>query len=1495
MPFNVFLSHSSADKPVVEELARRLAKEGIQAWLDKWHLIPGDPWQPGLEKALADSETCAVFVGPSGFGPWQNEEMRAAIDRRVGDSGRHFRVIPVLLPGAERAERSSLPTFLAATTWVAFRDSLDDQDAFHTLVCGIRGVEPGAGPGQALYEGQCPYRGLRFFDVDDAAFFFGREALVEWLLNELRPATSNKQVSRFLAIVGASGSGKSSLARAGLVATIKRSDLLHSSAWPVAICRPGPDPIESLAVALSEVMNIGQGVAMLSDLIGELQKNERTLHLLVRQALPGNAPGMRVVVVVDQFEEVFTLCSRDELRDAFVRNLLYAAKVAQGQTLVILGMRADFYARCAANAELAAALSDHHLLVGPMTDEELRRAIQRPALLVGCELEAGLVDLLVQDVRHQPGALPLLQHALLELWHKREGRRLTVKAYQEIGKLEGALQRRADATLKAFSEGEQELCRRTFLRLTQPGEGTEDTKRRASMQELLSLSGRASAEEAIIQKLADASLLTTEGDLTHKDAFVEVAHEALIRNWPQLRKWIDVDRAGLRTRTRLTESARDWKNSGRDPTYLYSGVRVAVAEEWAGSHPGELSIDEAEFLHCSREAQQQRETAELEAARTLAEALKERAEEAEKREQEEKVSGELRERLAREERERQERELEAAQKLARTESERADDQARAALRLRWLMVTMVVFFCAAVIAAIFAFYSAGESHRSAQQALSRQLAAQSLADADALPQRSLLLAAESVGLARGADIFHSEDAAKLLHKLLGATGGVPLVGHASAVTAVAFSDGRTIATGSADGTARLWDATHPQAAPLVLSGHTGPVTSLAFSGDGRWLATASADGTARLWDAKHPQIAPVVLAGHQGAINALAISADSRWLATASEDHTTRLWDLKAAHPSVSPVILGGHTERATHVAFSGTGRWLATASTDDHTVWLWDMADPAHAGHRMTHKVPVPEDAINAIAFSPDERRLAVTFGYIVQLWDLTAADPPAKPLLQGSHAQWILAVGFTPDGHWLATAAIDAAVKLWDLTAADPAAHPIVLSGHRAAINALAFSSTGRWLATAGDDATVRLWDLADPTHPSFVLGGHESAINALTFSPDGLRLATASNDTQARLWDIPDPSLDRVVMRGHSRIVRAVAFSPDGQRLVTGSDDETARVWNVTNPQADPLVLSGGGRVTAVSFSVDGQWLATGSNDPPSLRLWKLTATDPAVVPVILRQNAYLMNLAFSPDGRWLVTTGWDGNLRLWKMDNGTPSPEPSFSCKQQEPVRGLAFSADGSEMATGSQGYTARLWRLADKNPFSAPFVIPAGPVVGDLALSRDGGWLAMTSWEPDYKARLWQLTGAMPPHLSAVLQFKKRPRCVALSPDAHWLAAGADDETVQLLDMTDPTKAPISLLGHHGRMLVLAFSPDSQSLASLSEDHTIRLWDPARPTADPAVLHDGSGFVNMSFSPDGRWLATGSGDGTVRLWCLQVDELLRLACRTAGRNLTKDERKTFLGY
>ena len=606
--FHVFLSHNSADKPAVEELARRLKAEGMEPWLDKWHLIPGDRWQPAIEEVLAECASCAVFIGADGIGTWQDEEMRAAINRRVtasraADPKDRFRVIPVLLPGVARPERSLLPAFLVSTTWVEFRATLDEAEPFRRLVCGVRGVEPGDGPAQPVREGECPYRGLEFFDVGHARFFFGREALTEWLLTALR-RTPAGQENRFLAILGASGSGKSSLARAGLIPALKAGGLEGSADWPVVVVRPGADPLESLAVALSAVGGDKPTAGAVQALMADLRANDNALHLTTRLALRDAPPARRLLVLVDAFEEVFTLCADEAARTAFIDNLLRAAAVAGGQTVVVLTMRADFLGKCATHPALAAALSDHQALVGPMTEDELRRSIERPARRVGCEVEAGLVDVLIQDVQGQSGALPLMQYALLELWQRRDGRRLTLEAYRAIGGLRGALERRANEVLGQFSEGERELCRRIFLRLTQPGEGTEDTKRRASYRELAAVGAEAESVQAVLGRLADARLITTEGDERRPgEGSVDVAHEALIRGWPELRKWIDADRSGLRTQRRLTEAAREWESNGRDASFLYGGARLAVANEWAETHRAELHGLEAEFLSASVEAE----------------------------------------------------------------------------------------------------------------------------------------------------------------------------------------------------------------------------------------------------------------------------------------------------------------------------------------------------------------------------------------------------------------------------------------------------------------------------------------------------------------------------------------------------------------------------------------------------------------------------------------------------------------------------------------------------------------------------------------------------------------------------------------------------------------------------------------------------------------------------------------------------------------------------
>nr|VFK32737.1 MAG: TIR domain-containing protein [Candidatus Kentron sp. MB]VFK34587.1 MAG: TIR domain-containing protein [Candidatus Kentron sp. MB]VFK76870.1 MAG: TIR domain-containing protein [Candidatus Kentron sp. MB] len=501
--FHTFLSHNSADKPAVEELARWLQRDGIQCWLDTWHLIPGALWQPAIEEALDVCDSCCVFVGPGGIGPWQNEEMRAAIARRVQEGYGKFRVIPVVLPGGKREPRSRLPTFLAATTWVQFRDSLAEKEGFHRLKSGIRGIAPGPGPGQALFEGECPYRGLQAFQPEHAAFFFGREARVDWVLEKLRAGFGSLDETRFLAVIGASGSGKSSFVRAGLIPAIQQGRLQGSDQWPIILCRPGYNPLEELATALYGNQTIRDamegGVGKLMD---RFLVEERELHLTTKTRLHGHPESRRAVIVIDQFEEVFTLCQMEERRRRFFDNLLYASTIPGGKTVVILTLRADFYAKCSAYPDLALALSENQELVPPMTPEELRRAIQEPAYLSGCELESGLIEVLLREMKDQPGALPLLEHALHELWQRRKGRRLTVAAYHEIGELRGALEQQADKLFDALSDAEQDACRRIFLRLVQPGEGSEDTKRRAWRHEL----GDTAIVDSVIQKMADARL-----------------------------------------------------------------------------------------------------------------------------------------------------------------------------------------------------------------------------------------------------------------------------------------------------------------------------------------------------------------------------------------------------------------------------------------------------------------------------------------------------------------------------------------------------------------------------------------------------------------------------------------------------------------------------------------------------------------------------------------------------------------------------------------------------------------------------------------------------------------------------------------------------------------------------------------------------------------------------------------------------------------------------
>ncbi|ETX05926.1 MAG: hypothetical protein ETSY2_20165 [Candidatus Entotheonella gemina] len=1103
-----------------------------------------------------------------------------------------------------------------------------------------------------LRTGICPYRGLETFQIEHADFFYGREAITDWLLSKLRPVPGTVEAQRFLAIIGPSGSGKSSVAHAGLLAALQQGSLPQSDQWIFVLSRPLSNPLERLALALAADPIIREHLPVLGDVINMLRTEPATLHRIAGLALHGALHKRRLMILVDQFEELFTLCQDDLLRVAFIENLLHAASAPGGQTIVIVTMRADFYARCAVYPPLAVALSEQQVLVGPMAPAELRRAIEEPARLSGCTFESGLVDMLMEDVRHQAGALPLLQDVLQALWERRDGQYLTQTAYAAIRGVSGALEQRANQLYERFERAEQELCRRIFLRLTQPGEGTEDTKRRVSIDELRMLEGGGADVERVIRQLADTRLVTTGSSGRHDDrGFVEVAHEALLQRWTKLRTWLDGDREGLRIQRRLTQAALEWDYHGQDDAYLYRGARLIEAEDYVSTHDDGLTPLERRFLQASQT---------------------------------------LRDREAAEATERQ-------QRLRR----RAVIATSAGTLAMLLALISVLFLVQRQHAYQLAEEKRLEAERQTHILTIERIIAQGRVELTSHPLLSVLLASEAVKRAQHHNLRLAE-AETFLWEALTHVGGYGLGDHGSPVWSVAISsDSRMAASGSRDGNVRLWalEAANPSATVQVLSGHAAAVWTVAMSADGRWLVSGSADRSVRLWDLSSTDViaSSRVLKGHTSAVQTIAISPDSRWLVSGSADAQLRLWDLRAsdplstsrtlsghtsavltvaispdsrmaasgsrdgnvrlwalgaANPSATVQVLSGHAAAVWTVAMSADGRWLVSGSRD-RTVRLWDVTAPHPAMTSLS--LQGHSTAVHSLAMSADGRwLLSGSRDHTIRLWDLTAPNTAAAARIIEDHTSAFSAVALSPEGRLAVSGGRDGNLHLWDLTRPNRTSATHILPGHTAAVEALAVSSDGRWLVSGSRDRTIRLWDLTAPdiTTSARVLSGHKGAVWDVTMSADDRWLISGSADHSVRLWDLTaaDPAESPRILRGHTSAVLTVAISSDGRWLVSGSRDRTIRLWDLTAPDitTSARVLSGHkGAVWDVTMSADDRWLISGSADH-SVRLWDLTTADPAESPRILRGHiSAVLAVIANPDNQRLITGGEDGMLYLWPL--------------------------------------------------------------------------------------------------------------------------------------------------------------------------------------------------------------------------------------------------------
>ena len=827
----------------------------------------------------------------------------------------------------------------------------------------------------------CPYRGLEFFDVAHADFFFGREQLVSQLLAKLRPAPG--YTNRFLAIIGPSGSGKSSLARAGVIAALQQDELQGSANWPVVICRPGNDPLRNLAVALNNAPGFGQDLSATRQMIDEFRENPKLLDLAVQMACPTDDPDWRLVLLVDQFEEIFTLCQDEAERRSFLENLLYAATVTDGKMVLLLTMRADFYGKCAAYPTLAKTVSNHQALVGPMTAVELRRAIEKPAHQTGCTFEPGLVTMLIYDVEDQSGGLPLLQYALMEMWTLQERRRLTRAAYESIGRVGGALEQRGEMVFATFNEPEQEICRRIFLRLTQPGEGTEDTKRQASLNELLPAGGDFSVIEHVIQRLAgdEARLITTKlNEEADGQQVIEVAHEALIRNWSRLQNWLEENREDRHIQRRLAQAAKEWVQHDLDDSYLYRGARLTAVEQWSQIHADHLNALEKTFLEISLD-EREREAAEQEAFR--------------------------------------QRELEQTQALAQSISQRLQEQVQATKRLRWLVAALTVVFFVAVGAAILAL----NRQQIAKQREVEAQAAQQVAEAETQARATAQAQAEQkqIEAETQARIASSRALASAAISSLATDPELSLLLALEAVSTTYSVDGGV--TSEAEQT--LHRALQTSRVRRTLAGHTDWVVNVTYSPDGTRLATAGLDNSAGVWTTESNQMILNVI--HDNWIWDAAFSPDGNRLATASEDKTAKVWGIPSGSNTEldsdqARLTLTGHTQAVLSVAFRPDGLRLATASRD-RTVKLWDAATGEELLTFEGHT-----GSVEKVVFSPDGARLATASrDKTARLWD--AATGETLLTLTG-HTDWVWSVAFNPEGTRLVTTSQDETVKIWMLS---------------------------------------------------------------------------------------------------------------------------------------------------------------------------------------------------------------------------------------------------------------------------------------------------------------------------------------------------------------------------------------------------------------------------------------------------------------------------------
>jgi WD40 repeat protein len=1302
----LFISHSSADAEIAQSFAARLGQRGYQGlFLDfdpERGIPPGRKWEEELYSQLRRADALVFLASPQSVGSiWCAVEVGLA--RSAGKP-----VFPVTVSETARLK------LLADAQWL---DLTRDGDAvFDRLIAGLSqaGVDPSNS--FAWDVRRSPYPGLLAFAPEDAAVFFGREREIDRVMSMLHP-TVEREPGRFVAVIGPSGSGKSSLVNAGVLPRLARL----GKEWTVLPRMvPGTRPIANLARSLRAAFEAAGENRSHAEVTEILDRGPDGLVSLVH-GLSDLTECQTVLLVLDQSEELITRAGTDE-RKAFFE-LLNGSLHAKSPLWVLATMRSEFLSGTSGDHKLA-ELIDDPVVIEPLSRPRLPEVIERPAQRGGIQFDPGLVQRMIEDTVGGD-ALPLLAFTLFQLYeHSPRIGPVTAADYDAVGGVIGALRGRADLVLEELTrDHDHDLVLATLMKLATIERGREPTGRRVRRETLND------AENQIMDAFVAARLLKGEGD--GPDATVEVAHEALLRQWAPLHDLLESSRQSIEMRAEMERAAQDWERAARDDAYLLRGTRLLAAAEWVDDPASDVGTTELELVTTSREY----------ADRELAQARR--------------AAGRLRALVgglavllvvgvglliyALHSKSKADSATETAQsRLLAGQAERAQDLQYASLFALEAYRTSPTEDAQSAILQIAGSHELGAPFATNEGGINRvawspdgKLLVTAGADGrlgvwTAATHRKVTqidpppeaIALHQLGVAHlgllGTDIgavafgnkhewlayavnmgFYSAPAGeptdRTLIKLWSPINRrmvTTVTGPAARVNSLAFSpEGTELAAGATDGTVRVWSLAGAHRELTIKD--TGSVNSVAFSPDGQTIASSScdqSDSDEHGDTGDHVVLLSNARTGRTVArlherypICSIAFSPNGQTLAAASDQDIITVWNLADRQPVGIP--LAGHTDVLNSVAFSPDGTMLASASRD-HTVRLWSVADDREIGAPM-----VTNGEVNSVTFSPDGHD--VVSGGSNGAQTLSVAGPYSDGVLPtgGSLA---LDVAFSPDGHTLAWAD-STKVHLWNVQSREPIA---TISSPIASVNSLAFGRGGQILAWVdNDDHRVWIWNVAaDRLLARFPAPESNTEIRRIAISPNGKLLAFDDTKgieaTTIRLWDIATRSYRAPIQVGNTGELGALAFNPDSTILASsGLGDGTVRLWNVSTERelGRPIKAEASGGAIGLAFSPDGTTVASGGGDG-AIRFWDVATHQERGAPLTDDPSA-AYSLAFSRDGTTLVSAGLDGTVRLWNV--ATDESELTFTGHTSDAF-GVVFNPAGSMVASAGGDGTVRLW-------------------------------------------------------------------------------------------------------------------------------------------------------------------------------------------------------------